>query len=1248
MRNLIIAGLRQLKFKAANRNYLFCQDCLAIYHPKPTETLVFGVVYEDPSSPFILCTSFTAGISPPWSILALSSADGWEPPSEADGCLPVRIEALDDGVLVVALRGGMLIEVEDGLGKVVGVIEEEREGCGGILAMAWSPDGDFVIIVSPVKIMLMTREWDNVAECEFEQATKASASWTGEGDAFAVCLRLADGGTEVWVFNRDGVRTAKCNTFWKEGTPCGPIAWQPRSGGFIALGGPASQISFLERNGLRHARYDFGLTCEKGKTPISPRVLKWSPNSKYLAVVAEENESFDIYTENNYKWYKKLSLPVKNGVAAVEWDEEAPGCITILSRTGVVARCDVKQDFSVFHDYSSSVFVVDGSNLQLTRLADGIVPPPLSHEILVGACSVTEVGQMSPFEDWSVCLLSDGRIQKLSSQGLESSVWTLKFAMEERISEATPDDASAVCRLRNPLLIRSKYLVIVESSKVDTFGSDSVVTFALSSESNIAREVGRWNAGSGISKIAPSSLNSSTILVTCRSGKVCLIDLEVDAEDVACLQMKSLIEGSASAASCVQICDVVGPHDGKLIISMDDGGHLEVCNGPEKKFATISKECSSFLISSGFLLLTTFSHKLFSISLKGAQDSDQINGSRSPSILDVVSEDQTDIKSLLGEGRPIDRGSLLIASIAGDVRTVLQAPRGNLETIAPREVVLDRVRSLALDGRYGEAFRLSRRQRVDMNIFVDADYAEFLTNISEFISQVSNPTHLSVFITYVKGTDEKINEICKALINAMGSSHEFTPAVLTAYLKMSPSDYVSALQHVQSCFQNSRETADAALDYLRVLAKDDEILYKHALSIYDLSLAAMVARSSQMDPAEYSVELRAFQEQDENHMKYNIDVKLGRFDLALGHLYKCGESETQSCVEFAIKHYLYTQSLVLFAGNADVLPVLRESFAKYLASVGRHSEAAVMYNCVEKGEQAALCYSKAGMWQEAVSVAVRSKFESDGEIGSLEAFFKLLICSLCEKGNVVAAAQVKARHENDVAGAVDLLMEAEEWGEALSFASEEVNIVKVGDNTGRVSLIERVKQVGMESSVRITKDLDESSRKLRERGVRLRIVRQVKARLREKMTAGTGHEADSDAFSESTLSTINTGFTFGNSSRMSQVSKSTISGSEARYLKAVAKKQRKAARKRVKEGDPREEEYLVTYLGKLIPGEFLRRRVGKVIRLLGNFGCVNEIGKVQKAMDGVLKEVEGLLESVDDKKIRECLEDGSWKLDCVV
>jgi elongator complex protein 1 len=81
---------------------------------------------------------------------------------------------------------------------------------------------------------------------------------------------------------------------------------------------------------------------------------------------------------------------------------------------------------------------------------------------------------------------------------------------------------------------------------------------------------------------------------------------------------------------------------------------------------------------------------------------------------------------------------------------VLQMPRGNLETIYPRAMVLAGIRRL-IDGKdYKKAFTHCRTQRVDMNLLYDHAPEQFISNIALFVDQVKKISYIDLFLSSLR------------------------------------------------------------------------------------------------------------------------------------------------------------------------------------------------------------------------------------------------------------------------------------------------------------------------------------------------------------------------------------------------------------------------------------------------------------------------------------------------------------------
>lgn len=77
-------------------------------------------------------------------------------------------------------------------------------------------------------------------------------------------------------------------------------------------------------------------------------------------------------------------------------------------------------------------------------------------------------------------------------------------------------------------------------------------------------------------------------------------------------------------------------------------------------------------------------------------------------------------------------------------------PRGNLETVYPRALVLAAIRRSIEADRYDEAFLTCRNQRVDLNILHDHDPERFMNNIENIVGQIKRIEHIDLLLAQLR------------------------------------------------------------------------------------------------------------------------------------------------------------------------------------------------------------------------------------------------------------------------------------------------------------------------------------------------------------------------------------------------------------------------------------------------------------------------------------------------------------------
>lgn len=80
-------------------------------------------------------------------------------------------------------------------------------------------------------------------------------------------------------------------------------------------------------------------------------------------------------------------------------------------------------------------------------------------------------------------------------------------------------------------------------------------------------------------------------------------------------------------------------------------------------------------------------------------------------------------------------------------------PRGNLEGISPRIIMLNQEIEDIENLEYGKAFKLLRNNKIDINLIYDVNPEKFLTNIEKFVKEVKQIDYLNLFINSLNDSE---------------------------------------------------------------------------------------------------------------------------------------------------------------------------------------------------------------------------------------------------------------------------------------------------------------------------------------------------------------------------------------------------------------------------------------------------------------------------------------------------------------
>lgn len=281
--------------------------------------------------------------------------------------------------------------------------------------------------------------------------------------------------------------------------------------------------------------------------------------------------------------------------------------------------------------------------------------------------------------------------------------------------------------------------------------------------------------------------------------------------------------------------------------------------------------------------------------------------------------------------RNIERGAKLVMH-AHDARLVLQLPRGNLEVIYPRVLLLRLIGSLLDDSLYTDAMLMVRKHRINLNIICDHNMEMFCLQLNKFLAQMHDSQWLCLFLSELQNenlalnmyssnyeasqqrypadyhVDRKVDYICELLCGLMeqATSPEdvarFRLPIITSYVKLGKLE--QALLLIWKHKQTNAQLADQLLKYLLYLVDVNE-LYNVALGTYDFGLVLFVAQKSQKDPKEFLPYLNELKSHPLDYRKFKIDEHLKRYDRALAHLAACGAEHNDLALDVIKQHNLY-------------------------------------------------------------------------------------------------------------------------------------------------------------------------------------------------------------------------------------------------------------------------------------------------------------------------------------------------------
>ncbi|CAD6977243.1 hypothetical protein A4X06_0g1276 [Tilletia controversa] len=984
-----------------------------------------------------------------------------------------------------------------------------------------------------------------------------------------------------------------------------------------------------------------------------------------------------IWTMGNYHWYLKQEVdasalgltPSQTRVSNFRWHPEAPHDLFVTWTTqtaGSQQHSSILEHRTFFletvasssttppHD-AACVSVTDGAALFLTSFRLQNVPPPMSSLTLLptqeaqarldtvpvhvawadavssSSTSATAKGSISIlavlYPRAVVCLyaLCWGQMPRAAPQGARTFPTPIRLGSVDLTSEGL----STAYQIAASVQIRERGLSQGDEEALD-------VDLAVLGRDGARKVV-------GVRRIQVSLYKDRGSLSAQSSVRLCVIPQEQRRCRIVALQgsisrsvgdsfMVHSSDGSLLRMDTDQ--DDLTPIDVRIPVfctyltilsksplqafGLSPNGHLYAIR--ESSTQLIARDATSFAVASSFLVWTNTAHQARFLPLHAVFRADDGASGSIQDDLDAAgtatgAANGASMAETMALGRSVERGSRIVVAVPSSMSLILQMPRGNLETVCPRPMVLEVVRAALDRRRYAMAFRICRTHRLDMNILHDHDPTAFLENLSLFIEQIKDVDYLNLFLTSLRdddvtedlykplietekrsgslSKDGKVNRIATRIREDLQARDQrgYINSILTAFASMKPPAYEPALELLGQLREEDSNLADEAVRYVIFLADADK-LFDIALGTYDFALVLMVAQhAKRKDPREYLPFLRELRAVEPiEYQRFRIDEYLGRRTKALKWLLASGPSHHEEAMEYVRKHKLHAEAIQMLSGQPKNLAEVQGLYAEYLEGRNKPQEAALAYMVSGSRRKAVECFRQAANWKDALGLAFDERLPAS-EVKSLA---REAADDLEGKGRYFEAGRIYLEYERDVEQAVLLFCKANDLSEAR----------RVCATAGRRDLLETtIKPGAFEAQERLLEELEEMREQMTKQVARLAELRSKKtenpaAFYMENDPALDNVDVMTDTSTQITQYTRYTSVP----SLASMSTSSGMTGSTNKSRKTKRKEERK--KNSGKKGSIYEEDYLFESLQKLLKEKLQGLQV-EVARLLPHLAVLS-------------------------------------------
>ena len=509
-------------------------------------------------------------------------------------------------------------------------------------------------------------------------------SWKGDGQYFLCSFINADGKRQFRVWDRD-MELQYTSEILPGLESC--IAWKP-SGNFIAAPqrtNTSYKMILFEMNGLKYS--EFALPFAKNEVLI--KEMQWDKNSEVLMVYYEVfnpeavvksgimlwtvsnchwmlKQSFkfpSIVSSRNFQVYPSLNISVENKLLNYFFDYT-------LCSSNSLEYDDLEQD-------PSYLAVIEGNKVKMTPFSYVGIPPPMccyEIELKKDVQCVTFCQEKGYTSNMAALTCNDELFlfSHKDSVNLFDEVKVIPSLMgpknlitlpgcykKQKLLIAESNFSHLPGSIRQLKWVTQNILVAIVSQEVVGLSKTNLVCFEFSGENLVTTY---HNVDFEIQKISCLVLkdNEKTPYIFLHglynTSLFNVYNKQTTKYELNLLNIESIID-----IKVLKLNDSTHINDVK-VLTLDAHQNFYVND------QIICKECTSFVVGTDYVMLTTSSHKLLCIPVTVLSE-------------DVITEE---IIRQSSSERSLERGSVIVSHPAHTTKIVLQLPRGNLEIIHPR------------------------------------------------------------------------------------------------------------------------------------------------------------------------------------------------------------------------------------------------------------------------------------------------------------------------------------------------------------------------------------------------------------------------------------------------------------------------------------------------------------------------------------------------------------------------------------